>query len=212
MSLGNRIHIEHPESSVISVNYPIIYIADFTERTKGQTPPRGVEITSSQQLDPSNSTMLMDSLTIHNDKNYDIDVVLLDDYVFHNIVRGRVHTDQHCEGCFSIKEEVPNWLVFIELKDCNPGSSIESKKDHAFKAKRQIYNVIKDLRGRGLITSQRIYGIISWPQYKTEFNSMITGVDIFSVKKYQKYTGVLYCGANEAYIISKDDVSPIIVP
>ena len=121
-----------------------------------------------------------------------------------------MHPNQHCEGCFSIIDKQPlQWIAVMELKDCSSNSPY--KEEHAFKAKRQIYNVIQDLRTRGIITTERLYGLISWPQVKTSFNSMITGADIIAATRYKKYTGVTFYGSNEAYIINKDEVSPVIV-
>lgn len=209
MSLGSKIHAAHPLSSVITVNYPIIYIADFTERTKLMTVKRHVEITASQQHEPSGVSP-MDSLIIHNANNYDVEVVLLDDNVFNSAITTRPHANQHCEGSFSILDKEPSrWIAIIELKDCDSNSKFKTK--HAFKAKRQIFNVVQDLRARGIITTERLYGIISWPQVKTSFNSMITGADLIAATRYKKYTGVTYYGANEAYIIDKEVLQPVVV-
>lgn len=209
MSLGSKIQAEHPLSSVNTVNYPMIYIADFTERTKFMTVKRHVEITSSQQQEPS-GTALMDSLIIHNGNDYDVEVVLFDDYVYNSAITTHPHANQHCEGSFSILDkESPRWIAIMELKDCVPNSPHKGK--HAFKAKRQIYNVVQDLRARGIITTERLYGLISWPQVKTSFNSMITGADLIAATRYKKYTGVTYYGANEAYIIDKEILQPVVV-
>lgn len=209
MSLGNKIQTAHPQSTLNVVNHPMIFIADFTERTKLLPVKRHVEITSFQQQDPA-GTALMDSLIVHNDSQYDVEVVQLDDNIFNNILTKRVHPNQHCEGCFSIIDKQPlQWIAVMELKDCSSNSPY--KEEHAFKAKRQIYNVIQDLRTRGIITTERLYGLISWPQVKTSFNSMITGADIIAATRYKKYTGVTFYGSNEAYIINKDEVSPVIV-
>ena len=209
MSLGSKIQAVQPDSSVTTVNHSMIYIADFTERTKHMTPQRHVEITGAQQQDPS-GTVLMDSLVIHNDNGYDVEVVLFDDHIYNNIITTRPHTIKHCEGSFVILDkESPRWIAFIELKDCAANSRFLA--EHAFKAKRQIYNVVRDLRARGIVTSERIYGLISWPQVKTSFNSMITGGDTIAATRYKKYTGVTYYGTNEAYIIDKEVLQPVIV-
>ena len=211
MSLGNRIHTAQPQSSLTTVSYPAIYIADFTERTKHMPVAlrRHVEITASQQNEPS-GTALMDSLIIHNANNYDVEVVLFDDDVYNSAITTRLHANQHCEGTFSILDKEPSrWIAIMELKDCDPNSHFKSK--HAFKAKRQIFNVVQDLRARGIITTERLYGLISWPQVKTSFNSMITGADLIAATRYKKYTGVTYYGANEAYIIDKEVLQPVVV-
>lgn len=209
MSLGSEIHAAQAHSRVAVVRFPMIYIADFSERTKNMPVKRHVEITAAQQQDPSGSA-LMDSLIIHNDSGYNVEVVLLDDDVYNSIITTRQHANQHCEGSFAILDkESPHWIAFTELKDCT--SSSPYKDDYAFKAKRQIYNVVQDLRARGIITTERLYGLISWPQVKTSFNSMITGADTIAATRYKKYTGVTYYGTNEAYIIDKEALQPIIV-
>lgn len=211
MSLGSKIHSAQPHSSLIAVNYPVIYIADFTERTKHLPVAlkRHVEITAHQQNEPS-GTALMDSLIIHNANNYDVEVVLFDDDVYNSAITTRLHANQHCEGTLSILDKEPShWIAIMELKDC--ASTSRYKEEHAFKAKRQIYNVVQDLRARGIITTERLYGLISWPQVKTSFNSMITGADLIAATRYKKYTGVTYYGANEAYIIDKKVLQPVVV-
>lgn len=210
MSLGSEIQTAHAETTISRVGYHIIYVADFTERTKRLPVKRHVEITSNQQLDPNDATgaTLMDSLIIHNKKNYQIEFVMLNDNVFTNIVTNRKHTDEHCEGCFSLfGVSSPQWVAFMELKDCSSGSQYKAK--HAFKAKRQIYNVIKDLRARGIISTEKLFGIISWPQIKTSFDSDING-DIFSATRIKKYTGVTYYGTNEAYITDEKLIRPVL--
>lgn len=209
MSLGSNIQSVHSGTSVKNVNHSIIYVADFTERTKRMQVKRHVEISSAQLLDPADTTgtTLMDSLIIHNDKNYQIEVVLLADDVFSNIITKRKHSNKHCEGCFSIMgTSSPQWVAFMELKDCSPNSKCIDK--HAFSARRQIYNVVQDLRARKIIGKEKIYGIISFPQFKTSFNSIITGDDIIVATRLKKYTGVIFYGTNEAYIVSEDLIRP----
>lgn len=211
MSLGNRIHTAQPQSSLTTVNYPTIYIADFTERTKHMpvASRRHVEITASQQNEPFGAT-LMDSLNIYNSKNFDVEIILFDDNVYNSAITTRAHANQHCEGTFSILDKEPSrWIAIMELKDCDPHSRFKS--EHAFKAKRQIYNVVQDLRARGIITTEHLYGLISWPQVKTSFNSMITGADVIAATRYKKFTGVTYYGANEAYIVSREVLQPVVV-
>ena len=208
MSLGSKIQAVQAASSSV-YNYTMIYIADYTERTKLLPIKRHVEITDYQQQDPS-GVSLMDSLIIHNEDRYNVEVVQLDDSVYNNINTVRIHHNWHCEGCFSILEKQPPLgIAMMELKDCIPGSPNLQK--HALKAKRQIYNVIQDLRARGIITSERLYGLISWPQVKTSFNSMITGADIITATRIKKFTGVTFYGSNEAYIISKELLQPKVV-
>lgn len=212
MSLGSKIQANHAGTSLSNVDFPMIYIADFTERTKLLPIKRHVEITPSQQADPNDATgaTLMDSLMVHNVNGFSVEILLLDDNVFTNVVTGRAHPNQHCEGCFAINAaSSPKWVAFMELKDCADGSPFLAK--HALKAKRQIYNVIQDLRARKIITTEKLFGIISWPQVKVSFNDMIIGADMYAATRYKRFTGVTFYGTNEAFIISEELIRPNIV-
>ena len=107
MSLGSKIQAVQAASSSV-YNYTMIYIADYTERTKLLPIKRHVEITDYQQQDPS-GVSLMDSLIIHNEDRYNVEVVQLDDSVYNNINTVRIHHNWHCEGCFSILEKQQNF-------------------------------------------------------------------------------------------------------
>lgn len=192
---------EYPEAKYLTENSPVIYIADFSERTKGLKKGEGrreVEIHSANPLTPDGTTS-MDCLKLINKEQLSIDFCIFDNHQFKR--NGKEKDDEHCECCFFPTEshETP-WVSFVEIKDCKP-KNIASYKD---KVKEQIISTVGHFKGKGILNKrEKIYGIISFPRRtKIDFNDFILGTpqDIFDMRK--KY-GILFLAANTVNVTSK---------
>lgn len=191
----------HPDTRFIQTDCDNIYVADFTERTQTLPEKRSVEVSGKPQISPDGSGE-MDSAHFMNPARLAIEFALFHDSEY---------TDQsganrkHCEGAMYL-QDTPNplWAAFLELKDCRP----KRIRHHAFKARRQIFNVVKDFRQRGILDgSEKLYGIVSCPRRKIAFNNLIAG-DTITATRLKKYTGILYYGSNEILILSRQLLQP----
>ena len=198
MTIKDAILAAHPDATATAYNYKDIYIADFSERTGSL---RSVEVTGTNQLCPI-SGMPMDSAVFHNPKEIRMEIVEYDDYKFLNLKGDNI---QHCEATMFPSDEIETkWVVMLELKDCKPNKI----KKHRAKAIRQIFNVVKDLRDRAVLTKEKLIGVVSMPRRHTEFNAMIAG-DIIQQTRYKRFTGITFVGTNEVMIIDKNICRPI---
>jgi hypothetical protein len=76
-------------------------------------------------------------------------------------------TEPHCEGCFFLAHE--RWVAFLEIKDCK-FRNIPQHKDRALQ---QLASSITRFRSEGIIGTQMIYGVMSFPRRKTAFNATL---------------------------------------
>ena len=193
----------HPRAEMANgspYDHEDIYIADFTERTKERDNKRSIEVSGENQVCPITG-MPMDSVVFHNPTNMKVEFVKYHDKDFQNILKKPI---KHCEGSLFVADEYDiSWIVMLELKDCKP----PKVRSHAYKARRQIYNVTKDLRDRGILTKEKVYGIYSCPQKHTSYNSMVFGGSIEQTR-WKKYTGIIFVGTNEVMLTDKETCSP----
>lgn len=179
---------------------PEFFIADMTHRSQNM---RGVEMTSYQQQSPDGKGM-MDSLKFENPNILSVDFAIFDDHDFKHPKTGL--DDEHCEGClYPTFEDPASWVAFIEIKDCKPCHISEYKK----KTKRQIFNVVKAFRQRGILRDERAYGIISFPRKHVAFNDTLFG-DMFVARRYKHFTGISYYATNQAVIIDDLRIRPVV--
>lgn len=172
----------------------MIYVADFSERTKSLKKGEGrreVEIHSEIPLTPDGAGP-MDCLSLTNEEELNIDFNIFDDHQFKK--EGKDKDDSHCECCFFLADaDESSWISFVEIKDCKLKNILTFKE----KVKAQIISTVDHFRKEGIIAdNKRIYGIISFPRRtKTAFNDYIfrTHQEILEMKK--KY-GILFLPYN----------------
>lgn len=199
MTIKDSIQAAHPDAKTATYDFKEIYIADFTERTNSS---RSVEVTGHNQTCPISGNP-MDSAVFHNPSEMKVEYIGYDDDNYYNQKGDNI---RHCEASMFPSGEAPvNWVVMLELKDCKP----RNIKKHKFKARRQIFNVVKDLRERGILTSEKILGIVSVPRRHTDFNALIAG-DIIQQTRYKRYTGITYFGTNEVLLIDTNTCRPVV--
>lgn len=197
----NKAHIlsAHPQTSFWNSSAETFYIADFTRRTQGTAKPRSVEISETPPIMADGSRV--DAVTFHNDQRLSVEVATYDDYLFEDTIGTNI---EHCEG--SLYElDNPQWIAFFEIKDCDE----RNIQNHKEKAIRQIINASNDFKVRGIVTAEKVYGIISFPRKHTAFNDDIFG-DIIEYTQLKRRTGILFYATNELYIIDKHSLNPII--
>lgn len=200
MKIKRGIRLCYWNTKIVIESAPKIYIADMTLRSQCT---RGIEISSYQQMSP-NGNGLMDSLKIENPNILSVDFAIFDNHDFRHPLTGR--DDEHCEGClYPTFEDPSSWVAFIEIKDCKPKNITKYKK----KTKRQIFNVVKAFRRRGILKDEKVYGIISFPREHVAFNDTLFS-DMFVTRRYRHFTGINYYATNEALIIDDLRIRPII--
>lgn len=178
-------------TQILMESSPEIYIADMKNRSINA---RGIEMTSFQQASPDGKGM-MDSLMFQNPDILSVDFAVFDDNDFKNPKTGL--DDEHCEGCmYPTYEDPSSWVAFIEIKDCKPSNLVNYKK----KTKRQIFNVVKAFRQKGILQGEKVYGIISFPRTHVAFNDTLFS-DMFTIRRYKHFTGINFYATNQAVII-----------
>lgn len=189
----------HPQTSFLEKSDATIYIADFTRRTQGTINPRSVEISTS--LPTMDDGIGVDAVLFHNKKILPIEIATFNDYTFENIAGDNI---EHCEGGMYIKDAT-NWITLFEIKDCDESNIL----NHKAKAIRQITNVSNDFRLRNIVTSELVYGIISFPRRHTAFNDDIFG-DTIEYTKLKRSTGILFYATNEVFIVDMKGIKPVV--
>lgn len=184
--MRNRIRLHYPETDITSRNVPIIYIADFSERTQGV---RGIEVHNTQPISPENSCCEMDCAKLKNPSQIDINVNIFDNNQFKDEQGNDL---RHCECCiFPSENHDKSWVIMLEIKDCKP-KNISSYKEDVIE---QIISATNMFRQKNIITTHKVYGVISIPRSKVSFNNTIFGMppEYMSLKKQHK---ILFAASN----------------
>ena len=198
MGIRDQILAAHPDAISAQYNYSNIYIADFADRTASA---RSVEVSDAPQVCPISGGP-MDSAVFHNPTTMSVEFVQYDDHRYIDLT-GKIV--KHCEGTlFPANEADVKWTAMLELKDCLPQNIL----NHVFKARRQIFNVTKDLRDRHILSSQKVFGVFSCPREHTAYNDTVFG-DVIQQTRLKRYTGIIYVGTNEVMLIDKNTCIPM---
>lgn len=201
-AICEKIRASHPDVEFERIDTARIYVADFTERTKGTGKRRAVEVNGTPPGAPSGG--LMDCAVFHNAGRETVEFAMFDDSKFIDISGENV---RHCECSMHIgKPTEPRWVAFLEIKDCQPSNILR----HRDKAIEQIANVARDFRARGIVSHEHLIGIVSCPRQKTAFNSTIVGtpVDALDLKRR---TGITFFGTNDVLILGTPGLKPILL-
>lgn len=189
--MKSRIRLHYPSSTITSRVSNSFYVADFSERTKSA---RKVEIHHLIPACPLNPENTMDCIEIKNENSLSIDFNIFDDCQFH--VDGK--DIEHCEGCFyPTTNHDRSWIAMMEIKDCKP----KNIRDYKDKAIDQIVASTTIYRSKNIITSHRVYGIISMPRCKVSFNNTIFGMPP-KYKELKKAHNILFAATNQIIIIN----------
>ena len=190
--MKNRIQTVYPQSVFCSSTAPVLYIADFTERTASV---RKVEFHETIPQVP-NSTEDMDCLVIENSLRLSVICNIFDDNQFKD---GDGSDLPHCE-CVLFPESEQNNIgtAFVEIKDCKP----KNISVYKLKAKSQIISTVQMFRDKGIIEqNQRVYGIISFPRKKkVSFNQTIFD-DASEYKKFHQKYRINFLPTNNVCIV-----------
>ena len=194
--MRSRIRQHYPDTYITSRSVQNIYIADFSDRTQKA---RGIEVHNMLPACPKDPNKEMDCVTIQNPSQIDIDINIFDDNQFKD---GQGHVLQHCECCiFPTNNHDKSWVVMLEIKDCKP-KNISHYKDDVIK---QIISTTKIFRQKNIITTHRVYGIVSIPKSKVSFNNTIFGMPP-EYKSLRKQYQILFAAANTIEIIDNSVV------
>lgn len=190
--MRSRIRQHFPETYITTRNVDNIYVADFSERTQKA---RGVEVHSIPPFCPNNPSKLMDCVTIQNTSSILIDFNIFDDHQFKDTQGNDI---RHCECCIypSINHD-KSWIVMLEIKDCKP-KNISAYKDDVIE---QIISTTNIFRSKNIITTHKVYGVVSFPRNKVSFNNTIFGMPP-EYKKLKKQHNILFAGVNKIEIVN----------
>lgn len=190
--MRNRILSVYPGANFVSYNAGYIYIADFTERTNCA---RGVEVHCSLPEDPGNCEGKMDCLKLCNEEMLSIDFHIFGNHQFKN---EKNEDMSHCECCFFPTEDNQDrWVSFLEIKDCKPKNIAGYKEE----VKKQIILTVELFRQKGVIKSQAVYGIISFPRRKAAFDQTIFE-DYTEYKKLYESEKIRFLATNHVIVRS----------
>ena len=159
MEMKTKINTHYPHH-VITDHDSGIYIADYTEQTKNDPVKRGVEITS---IKPAN----INSFLVENSKSIPFSSIKFDNKSFVDDTTGETLSQCECVGFSSAEYSKGPWVLFLELKYCNPHSIYQKENmDHA---KEQLTDTYKYYKQKGIINNkQQCYLVVSFPCFRTQ--------------------------------------------
>lgn len=189
MAIKTGIRKTYPITNVVVHSSEDIYMMDMRHHSI----KRGIEIEDKPiVLAPSGEVVR--SFHISNPNILSVDFAIFQDNQF----RDSLNKDmKHCEGCFYPTLDDPkSWISFIEIKDCKPSKLGEYKTE----AKKQIINVVDDFRKKGIVTSQKVYGIISVPRRVIHDSTMM--IDIVEINELLSLHKIQFAVTNDVQIES----------
>lgn len=193
--MRTKIAGEYPEAEFLRSSAQVIYIADFSERTKAV---RKVEIHETVPECPGKAGHPMDCFQLCNPLRLPIDFHIFGD---HQFVDDKGKDIEHCECCFFpasfVEEQI--WIGFLEIKDCKVKNIVQYKE----KTKEQIISTVRLFRQKGILCSCRIYGIISFPRKKKVAFDQTIFDDITEYKRLYKEERIHFFATNE--VVVKDN-------
>lgn len=194
--MRSRIRQHFPDAYITTRNAKNLYVADFSERTQKA---RGVEIHSSIPSTPGYEDRDMDCVCISNPFSKGIEFNVFDDHQFKDEHGKDI---RHCECCiYPETNDDYSWVMMLEIKDCKPKNISDYRKDVIV----QIVSTTEIFRKKNIITTQKVYGTVSFPRSKVSFNSTIFGMPPEYKKLKQKH-GILFCAANNIEILDDSKI------
>lgn len=193
--MRTKIAGEYPEAEFLRSSAQVIYIVDFSERTKAV---RKVEVHETIPECPGKAGHFMDCFQLSNPKSLPIDFHIFSD---HQFVDEEGKDIEHCECCFFpvSSSEGQIWIGFLEIKDCKVKNIVRYKE----KTKEQIIFTVHSFREKGILHSCQIYGIISFPRKKKVAFDQTIFDDITEYKRLYKEERIHFFATNE--VVVKDE-------
>ncbi|MCX4334570.1 hypothetical protein [Bacteroides acidifaciens] len=190
--MRNKIRAHFPDAAITRRNVATFYVADFSERTNSS---RKIEIHSTPPCCPINPSNAMDCIEIRNPTTIDIDFYIFHDHQFKDLNGNDI---EHCECCFYPNtRNDKSWIVMLEIKDCKPKNISKYK----IKVLDQIISTATIFRKKHIITSHKVYGIVSFPRSKVSFNNTIFGMPP-EYKALKKKYNILFSATNSIEVVS----------
>lgn len=122
--MRTKIAGEYPEAEFLRYSVPVIYVADFSERTKAV---RKVEVHETIPECPDKAGHSMDCFQLSNPQSLPIDFHIFSD---HQFVDDEGKDIEHCECCFFPVSSAEGriWIGFLEIKDCKVKNIVRYKE------------------------------------------------------------------------------------
>lgn len=194
--MRNRIRQHYPETDITTRDTPTLYIADFSDRT---LKARGIEIHNTVPCCPENTAKDMDCVIIQNTTPIGIEFNVFDDHQFKDDQGKDI---SHCECCiFPAENHDKSWVIMLEIKDCKP-KNISTYKNEVIN---QIISTTDIFRGKHIITSHKVFGLISFPRAKVSFNNTIFGMPP-EYKTLKKQYNILFVATNRIEIVDNSKI------
>lgn len=200
--MKNRIVNVYPNAVFVRSSAGHIYVADFSERTKAA---RKVEMHEEIPDCPLKPSQKMDCFVLDNKNALPIGFHIFSEQ---QLVDDEGKDIEHCECCFFPAEEglKPSviWIGFLEIKDCKV-KNIAQYKD---KTKEQIISTVRLFRKKGILSSSdRIYGLISFPRRKKVAFDQTIFEDITEYKRLYKAEHIHFFATNQVIVNDKATLS-----
>lgn len=189
MAIKTEIRKNYPMTNVVVHSSEDIYMMDM----RNHSITKGIEIDDTPiVLMPGGEAVK--GFHISNPNILSVDFAIFQDNQFRNALN---KDKKHCEGCFYPTFDAPkSWISFIEIKDCKPSKLGEYKNE----AKEQIINAVDDFREKGIVTTQKVYGIISVPRRIIHDSTMM--IDIVEINKLLSQHKIHFAVTNDVQIES----------
>ena len=178
--MKNKIISEFPQSAFFELDSNPIFVVDFTHRTEKYPADqrKGVEIHSTQPVNPNNPAQNMPCFIINNPNNTSVLFNIFSDSQFKDANGNYI---KHGEGCFfpTLNDE-KSWFCIIEIKDCLKGKVskyIENVKEKAI-------NMFDFFKKNNLFPNNPVYFIASFPR-KLDLDQTIFD-NYVELKKHKK--------------------------
>ena len=199
MRMRNKILNAYPEADFVCSSAERIYVADFSERTKAV---RKVEVHEQVPNCPLKPDKEMDCFVLDNKNTLSIDFHI---FAEQQLVDDEGKDIEHCECCFFPAEENKEtvWMGFLEIKDCKPKNIVQYKD----KTKEQIISTVRLFREKGILSSGRIYGLISFPRRKKVAFDQTIFEDVTAYKRLYKTEHIHFFAVNEIVVNDKSVLS-----
>lgn len=178
--MKNKILSEFPQSAFSEYDSDPIFVVDFTHRTESYPTDqrKGVEIHTTQPVNPNNPTQKMPCFIVKNPNNTAVFFNIFSDSQFRD---NNGNDIKHGEGCFfpTLNDE-NSWFCIIEIKDCLKGKVskyIENVKEKAI-------NMFDFFKKNNLFPNNPVYFIASFPR-KVALDQTIFD-NYVEIKKHKK--------------------------
>ena len=190
--MESKIVGKFPKTKIEHYSCEMVYVADFTKRTKSK---RGVEVSDFCPKCPLVPEKDMDVMTICNPSKLDVTFATFDDHSFKK--SGTAKDEMHTEGVFFVNTGDKNdFFALYEIKDCK----LQNMSMYKAEIKTKVVNSASVMRGNGIVSQKKmIIAFASFPKRKVKYNDYFSN-DPIEMKKIIKEKKINFYCSNDIII------------